>query len=83
MNKSQLEEIEERVERASGDYTGTAVRVLVNTDTPALVAEVRRLQAALEWYANQDNYYITTCVSDDICTDGGQRARAALRLGDE
>jgi uncharacterized membrane-anchored protein len=76
MNEQKLREIEETAKERGID---TAL---------ALVAEVRRLQAALEWYADKSHYYngvprYYQSGADAVArlvTDNGSTARAALTL---
>ncbi|CDN42019.1 hypothetical protein BN871_AT_00210 [Paenibacillus sp. P22] len=53
------------------------------TGWPAALDEIARLRAALEWYANAENYPVTVgayrTYASSMERDEGQRAREALR----
>jgi hypothetical protein len=76
MNEKDLKEIERLV---SQDGT-TESRWIVT-----LVAEVRRLQAALEWYSDKSHYERGTGLGGQTAMndDNGLVARMALRKGAE
>lgn len=86
MTRPDLDAIAKRAEDAAAHFYNEAAKdVILMNDVPALVAEVRRLREALEFYADTDSYE-TPC---DCCAagplvnlDDGKRARAALKDGE-
>ena len=70
------------IEGSSGCcYAVTHFIAHARQDVPALVAEVRRLRAALDFYASSDSYIMQDFViefTSEIMMDQGKHARNAL-----
>jgi uncharacterized membrane-anchored protein len=90
MNNKQLQEIEARLkgEHSEHNLRGNGDAKILSKDASALVAEVRQLQAALEWYADKSHYYngipryyeSGTDAVARLVADNGMTARVALTL---